>query len=85
MGVGSLVGWWTHLQNGFLPLDARHDGVLLDVNHEVARLEVAGYGNVNVDIADGLPPFVGEGVLLGLFLGAGGGFFGGGGLCVGLE
>jgi hypothetical protein len=61
-----------------LPLDAGRDGLLLDVDDQVAPLKVAGDQDGDVDIADGLRPLVGEGVLLGLLFGAGRGLFGGG-------
>jgi len=72
---------WTHLEHGVLALDARRDGQLLDVDDEVAPLEGARHGESDVEVTDGLGPLVGERVLLGLFLGAGRGLFGGGELC----
>lgn len=72
-GVGECA-----LDDGFLPLDARRDGRLLDVDDEVAALEIAGDGKGHVGVADGLRPLVGERALLGLFLGLGRGDFGGG-------
>jgi hypothetical protein len=74
-------GWETHLENGVLPLDAGRNGVLLDVDDEVAPLEVARHREGDVEVADRLGPLVGEGVLLGLLLGARRGLFGGGWLC----
>jgi hypothetical protein len=68
------------LQNRGLAFDARGDAVFLDVDCEVAPFEVAGDRDADVEVADRLRPFVGEGVLLGLFLGTGGGLFGGGDL-----
>jgi hypothetical protein len=64
-----------------LPLDSGRDRVLLDVDYQVTPLEVAGHGDGDVEVADGLGPLVGEGVLLGLLFGARGGLLGGGKLC----
>ena len=67
----------TDFEDRFLAFDRRRDGVLLDVDYQVASLEIAGYCDGDVDVADGLGPLVGEGVLLGLLLGASRSLFGG--------
>ena len=77
MGVENKRGR-TDLEDRFLPLNAGRDGLLLDVDDQVAPLEVAGDGDGDVDVADGLRPLVWEGILLGLLLGTGRGLFGGG-------
>lgn len=50
-----------------LVLDARGEGGLGQQDGEVTRFEGAGDGEGEVDIGDGLGPFVGEGGLLGCF------------------
>lgn len=77
-GEGEGRGGGACLDDGFLALDPRRDGRLLDVDDEVAALEVARHGKGHVGVADGLRPLVGERVLLGLFLGLGRGELGGG-------
>ena len=70
-----------YLEDRVVPLNPSRDGLLLDVDDQVAPLEVAGHGDGDVEVADGLRPLVGEGVLLGLLFGARGGLLGGGKLC----
>lgn len=56
------------------------EGGFLDGDGQVFGFVGRGDGEVEVDFADGLRPFVWEGGLLGFFFGAGCGLFGGGGV-----
>ena len=62
----------------FLALDAGYDLGLLEVDLEVPGLVVARHAEGEVQVANCLGPFVGEGVLLGFLLCGAGGLFGGG-------
>ena len=46
-----------------LPLDSKHEFLLLYINDHVLALEVSGYFDCDVHVADLLGPFVGEGCL----------------------
>jgi hypothetical protein len=80
---GERVDWYgrTHANDGVLALDSRDELLLLDLDNEVSRLEVAGHVESNVQLANRLRPLVGQGGLLLFLLDArcrvvgGGGFF----------
>ena len=61
----------THVDYGVLALDAGLEAGLLDVDDEVTALQVAGHGEGDVEVGDGLGPLVGQSGLLGGLLGAG--------------
>ena len=64
-------GAGTYLDDGILALDARREGLLLDLNDEVARLEVARDAEGHVEVGNRLLPLVRQGGLLLGLLGAG--------------
>lgn len=68
----------THINHGLLALDAGLEAGLLDVDYEVAALQVAGHAEGNIEVGDGLGPLVGQGGLLRGLLRAGGSFLLGG-------
>lgn len=79
-GGGKWCGAYTY--NGLLSLDASLYALLLDLDDQVPALEVArNAGDGDIYVGNGLLPLVGEGILLGLLLGAGGCLLGGGGFC----
>lgn len=65
----------THIDDGVLAFDTRSKLELLDFNHEIARLHVAGNGKGDIELADGLRPLVRQAGLLFKLLGARGGVF----------
>lgn len=70
-----------YLDEGFLTLDARLEAVLLDLNHEIPRLEVPGDGKGDVELRDDLSPLVGQSRLFLSLLGTSGGVFNGSRFC----
>jgi len=63
------------IDEGVLASDPSKQLLLLDLDDQVPRLEVAGDGDGDVNIANGLCPFVWQGSLFGLLPCAGRGFF----------
>ena len=62
-----------YLDKGRLALDAGRERVLLELHYNVSTLHVTrNAGHHDVDLGDGLGPFVGQCILLGLLLGLGG-------------
>lgn len=73
MGGRRCRGRWFYLDEGRLALNAGLERVLLQLHHDVAPLHVPGdAGHHDIDLGDGLGPFVGQGILLSLLLGLGG-------------
>lgn len=73
-------GTWqevVYLDDGVLALDAGIEALLLEVDDEIARLEVSGDGKGEIEVANGLAPLVRQRGLLPGLGGAGGGLFGG--------
>lgn len=80
-----------YLNNSLLPLHSNLNLILRQHDIQIPTLQIPRDRDRNVDIADGLSPFVGKLGLFGVFAGlavlfflfAGGGFGGGGGFFVG--
>lgn len=71
----------SYTYDGLLSLDARSQRLLFYIDHQVSRLEVSGDVEGEIQLADGLGPFVRQrSLFLGLFL-ARGGVFSGGWIC----
>lgn len=71
----------SYTYDGFLSLDARGQRRLFYINHQVSRLVVSGNVKGEIQLADGLGPFVRQrSLFLGLLL-ARGGVFSGGWIC----
>lgn len=65
-----------HVDDGIPALDAGRERELLDVDDQIAGFHVAGDGEGDVELANGLRPLVGQGGLLLTLLGTRGGLFG---------
>jgi hypothetical protein len=70
-----------YLDERFLALDTRLKAVLLDLDHEISRLEIPRDSKGDIELRDDLRPLVGQSSLLLGLLGTSGSVFNGSGFC----